>query len=62
VIGIHRDRTAIEMGLAKTTASLVGLKFRNGPDSILVKTDFDGQAQWFDTGDKDSAFSQPIPF
>ena len=62
VIGIHRDRTAIEMGLAKTTASLVGLKFRNGPDSILVKTDFDGQAQWFDTGDKASAFSQPIPF
>jgi len=47
VIGLHRDRTALEQVMAKTRADVEVLKFRDGPASILIKLEFDGLAQWF---------------
>ena len=49
VIGLHRDRSALEeKAITKTNADAEVLKFRDGPANILIKFEFDGLRQWFD--------------
>lgn len=47
ILGLHRDRSALEQVLSTSPADVEILKFRDGPANVLVKLEFDGLAQWF---------------